>query len=153
MMRRKLQGFTLIELMIVVVIIGLLASVAIPSYQNTIQQARRAEAKSALHQLMLSQELFYTEQQRYFTLTPTADIKEVKWFSGSTPQTSFYALSAQACDHHDLQTCILLSAIPGHALVNTAYSDPLCQTLTLNSQGLRGAAGKVLPDAPSICWQ
>lgn len=54
--RRKQSGITLIELMIVIVIIGILAAVAYPSYQNSVRKARRADGAAALTNVQLAQE-------------------------------------------------------------------------------------------------
>ena len=59
------QGFTLIEMLIVVVIIGILASVAIPSYNQFLQDGRRAEGQSALLDLAARQEQFFLENRTY----------------------------------------------------------------------------------------
>jgi len=59
------RGITLIELLIVVVIVGILASVAIPVYSNYMVRARRADAKIGLEQIRASQEMFRAERGRY----------------------------------------------------------------------------------------
>jgi type IV pilus assembly protein PilE len=151
-MRDLSRGFTLIELLVVIAIVAIIASVAYPSFQSPITKTRRAEGKAALMQLLLLQERYYSQFNTYAAITPSPDETNFKWYSGNTPEASFYALSAAACPDSTLTECVLLSATPGTTLVNRAYKDPVCQTLTLDSRNQKGAAGRFVPDVPAECW-
>ena len=61
----KKNGFTLIELMITVVVIGILATIAYPSYQDQIRRSRRADAEASLSQLANFMERQFTETNCY----------------------------------------------------------------------------------------
>lgn len=66
-MRRYMRGVTLAELMIVVVVVGILASIAYPSYRQYAARAKRIEAKAALLQIATMQERFYLQNNAYTT--------------------------------------------------------------------------------------
>ncbi len=78
-MRKHMRGITLIELMIVVVIVGILAAIAYPNYQEFTARAKRNEARAALLRLATNQERFYLNNNSFtqdltrlgFSTTPT----------------------------------------------------------------------------------
>ncbi len=65
---RQQHGFTLIELMVVVVIIGILAAIAYPSYTRYMTQTRRSDAQIALTQMAGMQEKFFSDCNHYATI-------------------------------------------------------------------------------------
>jgi len=75
--RRKDKGFTLIELMIVVAIIGILAAIAIPNFMNYQCKAKQSEAKSNLGNIRTTQEAYYAEHNSYAKVLSDAGFKVV----------------------------------------------------------------------------
>lgn len=65
--RSTQAGFTLMELMVTVVIVGILAAVAIPSYQNYVRRTNRADPKTFLAAVASKQEAFFADRRRYAT--------------------------------------------------------------------------------------
>ncbi len=63
--RILLRGFTLIEIMIVVAIVGILAAIAYPSYQDSVRKSRRADAKTALLEVAQLEERFFSVNNQY----------------------------------------------------------------------------------------
>lgn len=143
-------GFTLLELMIVLVIVGLLAAMVYPSYASYMVKARRLEGQTALLDAMQKQERYYSQNNTYlaFSSQPTEpDEKLFNWWSGTSAQHSAYELSGHACPGLPLQRCVELRAEPGTARVDHQFRDQECGTLTLNNLGQYGASGTY-----DRCW-
>jgi type IV pilus assembly protein PilE len=144
------QGFTLVELLIVMAIAGIMATLAYPSYTNYILKTRRAEGQVALLDAMQHQERYYSENNQYLPFSADTDKPgdvRFRWWSGQTALESAYEISAVACPGTDLARCIELRAAPGTGRVDGRFRDAECDTLILNSVGQRRATG-----AGSRCW-
>ena len=76
------KGLTLVELMIVLIILGVLASWAIPMYFDNVREARRSDAIGSLNRVLAQQELFYANNQANYTVT-VADLG-FDQFTGAT---------------------------------------------------------------------
>ena len=93
------KGFTLIELMIVVAIIGILASIAIPSYQEYVRRARAADATGVLADMRIKMEQFFQDNRTYVggpCAAPAGTNTAFFGFSCSAgPAATTYTLQAQ----------------------------------------------------------
>ncbi len=101
---KQQNGFTLIELMIVVVIIGILTSVAVPAYQDYVIRSRLTEATSNLSDARIKMEQFFQDNLRYGdaggTVCPAAIPASSAYFTYgcSTPTTTTYTITATGID-------------------------------------------------------
>lgn len=94
---KKQSGFTLIELMGVVLIVAILAAIAIPSYQQHVRKARRAEAQSLMLDIVNREEQYILDQRQY-TEAPTAMSLTHDAFTCNATQCSnnFYVVTIDA---------------------------------------------------------
>lgn len=138
---KQSKGFTLIELMIVVAIIGIIAAIALPSYNESTKKAKRSDATTALAKAATLQERYYTTNNAY-----SGTIADV---GGATSEQGYYTIAVDitACTN----SCFSLSATPvaGGAQAN----DDTCWTMTLDHTGKKSSKNKAGTDNPSkTCW-
>jgi type IV pilus assembly protein PilE len=139
---KKHTGFTLIELMIVVVIIGVLASVAVPSYTAYVENGRRAEGKAFALDIASRQERHFTQWSRYagsFTATDATGL-------GMASADSENAVYSGVITLANTNTTHLITLTP-------AITDSECGVLTLRNTGQRGAKGVETGSIVSDCWR
>ncbi|HUE90562.1 type IV pilin protein [Pseudomonas sp.] len=135
------RGFTLIELMIVIVVIGILAAIAYPSYEEYMRKAKRADAQTVLLELAQFMERHYTANGTYLTAAKEAPALpfSIAPKDGSRKNYDLSFASTPTASGYTLQ------AVPTGSMA----SDP-CGTLTLNNTGAKGqAAGASL----AACWR
>jgi type IV pilus assembly protein PilE len=141
------RGFTLIEVMLVLLILSLLTSLAWPGYAGYLTKTRRMEGKAALIMALQQQEQHHALHHSYVAFSKAAPVDGLRWWSGNAAVSSAYELDAEACPDRALRDCVQLRARPGTANVDVRFVDAECGTLTLRSTGEQGASGQ-----STRCW-
>lgn len=142
---RRAAGFSLIELMIVVAIVGILAAIAYPSYVNSIMRSNRAAARACLTNFATHMERFYTTNMRYD--------EDLGGTAITLPQLEC-ASNNDTGQHYDYgfptgqptQNTFTLEAVPKGV---QASRDSECGTLSLTQTGARNASGS---GGVAECW-
>jgi type IV pilus assembly protein PilE len=137
MSKKKIQsGFTLIELMIVVAIIGIITAIALPSYQEHVTRTRRVAAAACLSDLTQVIERYYTTNMTYVGAT----------ISGvcTTELANFYTFAFAASQPK--ATTFTVEAAP----IGNQSGDAKCGTLSLTQAGVKGKSGT---GSAADCWR
>lgn len=134
-MMTKYRGMTLIELVVVVAIIALLASIAVPSYRQYVLRSNRAEAKAALLTVAAAQEKFYLQNNTYtdeLTVAPPGGLGLV-----DTTENGLYTI---AVDDADVEGFTATATATG-----SQTQDADCATFSIDQTGARTATS-------ADCW-
>lgn len=138
---KRHAGFTLIELMIVIVVIAILAAIAIPMFGEQLAKSRRSEAISTLSDLMLRQEKWRANHATYGTL---ADVGGATFNNGY----EHYTYSVSANDGTD----VLLTATPKGAQVGDRCGNFLLRIDGNNNNDPAGQVDKTTSTGVDRCW-
>ena len=137
------RGFTLIELMIVVVVIGILASIAFPAYRDYVQRAKRGDAMALLADIQARQERHFFDHQQYAaTLTDLGFGSELP----GSPQ-GFYVAALEVQSSGTGAGAVVTGYTASAAASSTNGTPDECGALTLDARGNKGASGLGTPPA------
>lgn len=134
-MRKKLAGFSLIELMIAITIIAILTMIAIPAYQDWVRKSRRSEGKGVLLNMQLAQEKYRANNSSYGTLAQA-------WNGVTQSENGYYTVAVTA----NSATGYTLTATGNGDQANDSASGTSCATLQLT------VAGAATTKTPADCW-
>ena len=144
-MRKRNSGFTLIELVIAVAIVGILAAIAYPSYQESVRKSRRAEGRAVLMELAQYMERNYTVANRY-------DQDR----TGNAIALPFDESPANAAvgdrDYAVTLSNLTASTFQLNAAPNNGHTGDKCGTLTLTQTGVRGVTSAHAGVTAGDCW-
>lgn len=140
--KKKILGFTLIELMIAVAIVGLLAAIAYPSYVNQVRKSRRADAKTLLLRAANRQERAYsTSSPNTYAANMTAlGYSANQQPSGDTGKVAdaWYLVSVVAATTAcPITSCYVIQAVPQRDQIK----DTRCATMRIDSLGRKTVTG------------
>ena len=144
-MRKSQSGMTLIELMVVVVIVGILAAIAYPSYRQQVIRSKRADAKVALQQSAQQLENCFTRFHKYgdgnCTIATTLQAAGIM-----SPDGNYNVkIAAPATDLTDLTFTLTATPQGGQT------ADTKCGNFTLSSSNVRGVSAGAT--AVAECWR
>jgi type IV pilus assembly protein PilE len=142
MMKARLHGFSLIELMVAVAIVGILAAVALPGYQEYIRKARRADAQTFMMEVAARQQHFLVDRRAYAISIPDPPASNGLGLTVPANIDGYYGFTFNpATDNTAKPPTYTIQATPKGNQVNEK-----CGTLTINQAGTKAASGT------GSCW-
>jgi type IV pilus assembly protein PilE len=151
--RPNQRGFTLIELMIAVAIIGILLRLAVPAYLNSIKKTRRTDAKTALLDLAQREERYLSTANIYTTSAPVLGYSSGT-VTASAPMSvlsggaAYYQMSVVVPDPNGSTSSPSFAATA--VRIGSQTSDTLCGDYTITNTGKQTVANA--SNSPADCW-
>ena len=135
-----MHGVTLMELLIVVVVIGILASIAVPSYRRYVMRTHRTDATTMLLRIQAAQEKFFLQNNQYAPDVPALGVSAV------TDGGKYNIV----IDQPNGITSFRARAMP--AAGQGQQGDSKCQTFSINELGVRGGLDSGGTNSTNECW-
>ncbi len=155
-MNRSLRGYTLIELMIVVAVIGILAAISYPSYIEQVQSSRRSDANGALMGLAAALERRFTTNGNYCDAGGAGGSNSCGAAANDTGSPSIYSTQSPV-DGGTAAYNLTISAVTATTYTLSAtrtgpQTGDRCGTLTLTNTGVKGITGADAGVVWQDCW-
>lgn len=149
---RGQRGFTLVELMITVVIVGILAAVGYPAYTQYVTKANRSAAEGFMLQIASREEQYLADARTYTSLFAT--VGDALYMTPPSETTGKYTFTITVITLAADPNFIAGAALPQYIITATPIggqlaNDAKCGVLTLNSVGTKGENGS---GSIADCW-
>jgi len=131
----KATGFTMIELMIVVAIVGILMAISVPAYQGYVMRSHRTDAHSSLLDIAARQERFVAQNPAGYTDEIVDDLN----MASANSTEGYYTLTVTSAPCADFANCYTIVATAAGNQAN----DTDCPSISYNSAGTK---------SPAACW-
>jgi type IV pilus assembly protein PilE len=142
------RGVTLIELVVVMIIVGILTAIAIPSYRNYVIRSQRSDAKDAVLALATQQEKHYLQCNTYASAIAGATNCAANQLQGTAAsKNGWYQLTIPGGDATTFS--VRATAIAGQ----NQYQDGACRSFTVTQAGVRSALDSGGADNTAECWR
>jgi type IV pilus assembly protein PilE len=144
---RLVEGFTLVELLMTVLLVSVLAAIALPNYRSYVLRANRTEARAALLGLATAQERFYLQCHGYgASLGATTTCSPLTLAFPASSERGYYSLTVTEASPTGW------SATASAAATKPQYADTRCRMFRLTSTGAKSSTDAAGADSGAECW-
>lgn len=149
--RQVAAGMSLVELLVVVAMVAILSSIAVPSYRHYVLRSNRTDATAVLLRIQVAEEKYYLQNNSY-TDVLGPDGLGVTGTTGAKTMSSpnnYYTLSIAPDTATNGTNTLVNSFLATATPQGNQAQDTTCSTLTINDQGVHGST----PSASTLCWR